>query len=123
VKKLKNSNLDSIISDLKHDYLAKLPARLELLKHLIEQKNLTELQSEFHKLKGNGKTLGFQWISILSGNIEDLIKTKRSLNCFDEIEPVLKKALDLMYLGIKESEKFDLESQPLWRDIKNYEGL
>lgn len=121
MKKSKNSNIDSIIHDLKQDYIAHFPKRLQLIAQLIEEKNLEQLQSEFHKLKGNGKTLGFQWISVLSGNIEDLIKTKSSSTCFDEIEPLLRKALTLMEIGIRESENFNLECQPLWRDIKKYE--
>lgn len=64
--------LDQVLAELKAEYLAKLPKKLQLLESLTTAGDFAGLEQEYHNLKGTGKTYGFPEISSLSEQLEIL---------------------------------------------------
>jgi HPt (histidine-containing phosphotransfer) domain-containing protein len=121
VKNSKNPNLNSILSDLRSEYLKKFPDRLDLLQKLLDQNDFKLLESEFHKLKGNGQTLGLKWISEVSSWVETQLKRK-DLNNKQILIPKIQLTLSLFQKGLKDPFHFKLENEPLWGEINTHEG-
>lgn len=120
MKNSKNPNLESILADLRSDYLKKFPERVELIRKLTEQKNWIQLQSEFHKLKGNGQTLGFAWVTTLSSQLECSLKAQSKMH-LPAIERQLDLAIQIFEMGLSTDPfHFELETNPLWREIISY---
>jgi chemotaxis protein histidine kinase CheA len=59
-----------------------------------QEKNLKDLQMEFHKLKGTGKTHGFGEVTDISAFVEALLKKQELVTV--EIQKLLLKALNLL---------------------------
>lgn len=56
-------SIDDVLSELRKTYLAALPKRAALIESLWKEHRYTEVESEFHKLKGTGKTYGLPEVS------------------------------------------------------------
>ena len=67
-----NSSLNDVLAELKKTYLAGLPARIELISQLSDSGRLAEVETEFHKLKGTGKTYGLAEVSRIGELAEKL---------------------------------------------------
>ena len=53
-----NQDFQNMMAELKTEYLKELPDKVKYIETLLAQSNQTELENEFHKLKGTGKTYG-----------------------------------------------------------------
>ncbi len=62
--------------ELKAEYLQKFPVKLKILKELTELRSWQELENEYHKLKGTGKTFGFPEVSLVCEKLEGLALTE-----------------------------------------------
>lgn len=58
-----SDELKKILEGLKSDYLKNMPAKLALIEKLWANGEIDLLETEFHKLKGTGKTYGLPEIS------------------------------------------------------------
>ncbi len=58
-----SDDLQKILEGLRKDYLKNLPARIELITDLIAKGETALVKTEFHKLKGTGKTYGLPEVS------------------------------------------------------------
>ncbi|MCS6837947.1 MAG: Hpt domain-containing protein [Bdellovibrionaceae bacterium] len=90
------------LKDLQTEYLQRLIVRLKKISNLLNLGHWSELETEFHKLKGNGKTLGFSWVSELAAPIEQLLKTHRRLGTAPsqaEIDQINSSILELERLA------------------------
>lgn len=72
----KNESWNSLLDNLKVDYLKALEERIELLTDLTQKKDIENLESEYHKLKGTGKTYGFPAVSDVCNEMEKLTRGK-----------------------------------------------
>lgn len=68
----KREEWNQILQELRADYLKVLPERLRLIRRLTEEGNFHELNREYHKLKGTGRTYGYPDISTLCERFEQL---------------------------------------------------
>jgi len=110
-----NKKLSRLLSDLKKEYLITLPEKIEKLRSLTEKEKWIEIQEEYHKLKGTGKTYGFPEISTLSEQLETLAQKKESqkkglfLEALDLLEEIRKAAV--------RNENYNLLNHPLGKTL------
>lgn len=68
-------SLDDVLAELKKTYIDALPARADLIEKLHLGKQLADVEVEFHKLKGTGKTYGLPEVSSIGELGEKLSET------------------------------------------------
>ncbi len=56
-------SLQNLLADLKKEYLESLPEKIKMISELIKTQQLELVETEFHKLKGTGRTYGVPEIS------------------------------------------------------------
>ena len=66
----------ALLDELKKDYIATLPEKIENIRTLWQAGNLEELHSEYHKMKGTGRTYGIPEVSQLGEALETLCEAK-----------------------------------------------
>ncbi|NQZ02188.1 MAG: Hpt domain-containing protein [Bdellovibrionales bacterium] len=59
-----------LLSQLKVEYVSGLPAKITTIREHLASEDLIALRTDFHKLKGNGKTYGLPEISELAALVE-----------------------------------------------------
>ena len=67
---MNSTDYNSIIAELRQEYLESFPAKFELFRKLFEDKDFSGIELEYHKLKGTGKTYGAPEISTVAGLME-----------------------------------------------------
>jgi HPt (histidine-containing phosphotransfer) domain-containing protein len=65
-------SMKDLLAELQKDYLASFPDKVANLRKLFQENNLEDLQTEYHKLKGTGRTYGVPEVSQLGGALERL---------------------------------------------------
>jgi HPt (histidine-containing phosphotransfer) domain-containing protein len=65
-------SLKELLAELQKDYLASFPDKIANLRKLFLADQLDDLQTEYHKLKGTGRTYGVPEVSQLGGALERL---------------------------------------------------
>ncbi|MGE3760105.1 MAG: Hpt domain-containing protein [Pseudobdellovibrionaceae bacterium] len=110
-------SLDDLLQKMKEEYLEVLPIRIELLKKLTKEKNWEQLEVEFHKLKGTGKTYGFPSVSILCAVFEIVASKQNPANEGDITQAILglEKILASELAGKTFEIESDLELQKLMK--------
>lgn len=68
-------SLDDVLAELKKTYIEALPARAKMIEQLHSNKQYVEIEVEFHKLKGTGKTYGIPEVSTIGEIAERLCET------------------------------------------------
>ncbi len=68
-------SLDDVLAELKKTYIDALPARAALIEQLHAKRQYAEVEVEFHKLKGTGKTYGIPEVSSIGEIAERLSET------------------------------------------------
>jgi HPt (histidine-containing phosphotransfer) domain-containing protein len=86
-----DKKLSEVLSQLKAEYLQKLPQKVERLRLLTEAKNWLVLEEEYHNLKGSGKTYGFPEISAVCEKLEFLAHHKET-----QILVIFNEAVELL---------------------------
>ena len=84
-------DLKQILENLKRDYLANLPPRIQQMEELWLKSEHKLLKTEFHKLKGTGKTYGLPEISELGLVAEELCMTDARGQAVPVILELLRK--------------------------------
>lgn len=56
-------SLQNLLAELQKEYLDSLPEKIKAINELIKAKQLELVETEFHKLKGTGRTYGVPEIS------------------------------------------------------------
>ena len=67
-------SLDDVLAELRKTYLAALPARADLIAKLHTNRQYAEVETEFHKLKGTGKTYGLPEVTAIAEVAERLVE-------------------------------------------------
>lgn len=109
------SRLNEVLSELKKDYLEKFPTKLSVLRELTEKQNWLQLEEEYHKLKGTGKTYGFPEVSTVCEQMEALAKFEQN-----QIPDLFEKAVTLLetiYQHYLENKPLNLESDSFARSL------
>jgi HPt (histidine-containing phosphotransfer) domain-containing protein len=91
-----NQDFKNMMAELKTEYLIELPDKINYIETLLEQTNQVELENEFHKLKGTGKTYGVPEVTDIceiaeeacTSNVENWLDV--SQNAILELKNVVK---------------------------------
>ncbi|MFW5890925.1 MAG: Hpt domain-containing protein [bacterium] len=77
----------------KEYYISTFDKKLILFKELLDSRNFKELKNFGHKLKGSGKSFGFDEISKLGKRIEDLainMEEKTLIKAYEELKDLFE---------------------------------
>ena len=72
-------SLEQLLAELRESYVASLPQKIEKIEQLWSARELKLLETEYHKLKGTGRTYGLPEISQLGGVMEQICETAPEL--------------------------------------------
>ncbi len=67
-------SIDDILAELRKTYLDALPGRADGIEKLLHDGKYNEVETEFHKLKGTGKTYGLPEVSQVGEVAERLVE-------------------------------------------------
>lgn len=110
-----NVKLSQLLSELKQEYIATLPQKIERLRQFTDERDWTNLSEEYHKLKGNGKTYGLPEVSILCEQLE-MIALNKDGQKFTLFEHALT-LLERMHKSYLSGDSFDLDKDPIAKSI------
>jgi HPt (histidine-containing phosphotransfer) domain-containing protein len=100
---------------LRKKYINSIPEKIINLQKAITIKDELVLEQESHKIKGSGKTYGFQEISelayLVNKNCRD--KNPNAIVIAEKVCVLLQKIYD----GIQSGNAFDLQNDPLYKEI------
>ncbi|MES2854601.1 MAG: Hpt domain-containing protein [Bdellovibrionota bacterium] len=68
-------SLQDLLAGLQKTYLASMPEKIARIETLFSAKSFDELESEYHKLKGTGRTYGIPEVTQLGAAMERLCDT------------------------------------------------
>ena len=105
-----NMSLDDLLNDLRKTYLAALPDRIALIESLLEKHQYPLVETEFHKLKGTGKTYGLPEISQVGEVTERLCEN--GTTTADESVPTALKLLKKIFAARTAGQPVSLENDP-----------
>jgi HPt (histidine-containing phosphotransfer) domain-containing protein len=108
--------LENILEELKRDYVASLPSRVETMSGLLKAGNAALLKDDFHKLKGSGKTYGVPEVSSVAELGESICRDKQSEMGF--AIPVLLQLLTEIHQKQSRQESFDVGRDPRFSQLK-----
>lgn len=83
-------SIEDVLAELKKNYTDALPARALLIEQLHAKRNYADVEVEFHKLKGTGKTYGLPEVSAV-GEIAEKLSEVPSL-----ADDAIKHALSVL---------------------------
>ena len=104
------------MKQLKLEYIETLPEKRDRVATLFKNQQLDELETEFHKMKGTGKTYGLGEVSQLGEVLEKICMKKPSL--LGEAVPVACELLDLIFHSRKKDEAFSIEEADAFQILK-----
>ncbi len=103
-------SLDDLLEELKKEYLATFPAKIVLIDSLYKTQAFTELETEYHKLKGTGRTYGFPEVTQLGEVVERLCEVDRE--ALRVAVPLSLTILTRIQKQREAGEILDIESDP-----------
>lgn len=105
-----------LLSQLKAEYVFGLPNKISSIESYLKSQDLIALRTEFHKLKGNGKTYGLPEISELATIVEAHCLEKPE-SAFDSVDTALS-ILQKIYTDRTSEKEFPLQSDPDFQLLK-----
>jgi len=71
-------SLQALLAELQQSYLAALPGKAVLIEQLWQAGNLVDLETEYHKLKGTGRTYGLPEITQVGEALERICECRHA---------------------------------------------
>lgn len=84
-------SLDHLMEELRKEYIETFPEKIEKLQTALLEQNVASIELEFHKMKGTGKTYGFEEITLLGQHMEWICQ-----NVPEKLTQLLPLALTLL---------------------------
>ncbi len=104
------------MNQLKLDYIETLPEKRERIALLFKKNELEELETEFHKMKGTGKTYGLPEVSLLGEVLETVcMKAPAALT---EAIPMFLVLIDEIFKSRKSETAFLIEDSDEYQKLK-----
>jgi chemotaxis protein histidine kinase CheA len=113
----KNESWNSILDNLKVDYLKALEERILLLSDLTQKKDIESLENEYHKLKGTGKTYGFPAVSEICNEMERITRENKTVP--EHLLTAGPALLQYCLEAFRSTGSLNLEIHPDYISIKN----
>lgn len=101
---------------LRKKYINAIPDKIANIKKAAESKDARLLEQESHKIKGTGKTYGFEEISLVAFHVNKHFKENHP-DAFLKAEKgcvLLQKIYDSILAG----STYDLQNDPLFKEIQ-----
>lgn len=108
--------LEDMLLQLKQEYVASLPQRVETLRAQFASGNVVVLKDEFHRLKGSGKTYGLPEVSSVGEVGEKICRDKQTQVSY--AVPVLIDLLSEIHQKQSRQESFDVGRDPRFSQLK-----
>ncbi len=105
------------MKQLKKDYIESLQVKRSKISDLYQQQKLVELETEFHKMKGSGKTYGLAEVSIFGEILEAIC-----IACPEQLPkamPVAIVLIDETYRLQNLEQSFDIEKSNEYLFLKS----
>lgn len=103
-------SLNDVLAELRKTYLEALPARADMIEGLMSKGLYDEVETEFHKLKGTGKTYGLPEVTSIGEIAERLVE--HGSTSADESVPAALNALRKVAPARAKGQALDLSSDP-----------
>ncbi len=84
-------SLKELLAELQKEYLATFPAKVVLISDLWRKREMTELETEYHKMKGTGRTYGLPEVSQVGEALERLCEVAP-----DQLEKAVPLSLQVL---------------------------
>lgn len=104
------------MKQLKLDYIETLPEKRGRIALLFQKNQLEELETEFHKMKGTGKTYGLPEVSLLGELLEKICM--QAPGALTEAIPVCLKFIDEIFKFRKLDQAFLIEDSDDFQKLK-----
>ncbi len=75
---------EELLKSLRKEYIETLPTKIKEIQSYVLKNDTESLLVLFHKLKGSGKTYGFDQISVLGHDVEEALKVNKNLNVVND---------------------------------------
>jgi predicted metal-dependent phosphoesterase TrpH len=82
-------SIHDVLAELRKNYLDALPARADAIEKLFQERKYSEVETEFHKLKGTGKTYGLPEVSQI-GEVAERLVENGSTSADESVPSALK---------------------------------
>ncbi len=89
-------SLKDLLAELQKEYLATFPEKTAAIERFWRESKLEDLESEFHKIKGTGRTYGLPEVSLLGELMEKLCQARTHENS----DPLQTEALEHLKTAI-----------------------
>lgn len=100
-------SIHDVLAELRKTYLEALPARADGIERLLSEGKYNEVETEFHKLKGTGKTYGLPEVSQVGEVAERLVE--HGSTSAEESVPAAIKVLRKITTSRAAGQPLDLE--------------
>jgi HPt (histidine-containing phosphotransfer) domain-containing protein len=101
---------------LKQKYIKGIPEKIENIRKIIAAHELNSLQLEFHKIKGSGKIYNCDDVSLVAIQIDKHCKVNNP-NSYQLAEKACQ-LLQRIYENLITQQKYDLQNDPLFKEIQ-----
>lgn len=108
-------SLQALLAELQKNYLASMPDKIAALQNLWSAKQLDLLETEYHKLKGTGRTYGLPEITQLGAALERLCEA--APQTLPEAVPISIRLLEKIRVQRVAGETPDLDGEPEFKII------
>ena len=108
--------IEDLMKQLKLDYIETLPEKRGRIALLFQKNQLEELETEFHKMKGTGKTYGLPEVSLLGELLEKICM--QAPGALTEAIPVCLKFIDEIFKFRKLDQAFLIEDSDDFQKLK-----
>lgn len=108
-------SLKNVLAGLQKDYIASIPEKMASISHHWQTGKLLDLQSDYHKMKGTGRTYGIPEITQLGAAMEALCLTYRS--SLAQTVPLSLAILDRIRTIRERGEQFEIDNDPDFQEI------
>ncbi len=103
-------SIQDVLAELRKSYIEALPSRTDTIEKLWSERRYADVETEFHKLKGTGKTYGIPEISQVGEVTERLCEC--GTTSAEETVPSALKLLRKIYDARAKGELCRLEDDP-----------
>lgn len=110
-----SGNLNDVLKQLQKTYLASMPEKIANLELLWSKKQLDLLKTDYHKLKGTGRTYGFPEISSLGAALERLCEIDQP--SLERAVPISLKLMNRIKELRAKDQALDLDKEPDFQAI------
>jgi HPt (histidine-containing phosphotransfer) domain-containing protein len=98
--------IEELMKQLKLEYVASLLEKRAKISELFKNNQLVELETEFHKMKGSGKTYGLAEVSQFGEIFESICMDLPS--ALSEVMPLALELIDEIYRVQNLNQSFDI---------------